>query len=227
MYVTIAGLVLGALGVLAAIVTYLLSRRPKRFGLVLDQWIKLLSEAYPDIEVTHRGIPVANPHFFEIRFKNYGKVEIRPEDFLVDEPLTVTFASAKIIDASVKTLRKGQVHTATTNKENCVEFAPMLVNPGEEVVLAGIASSTEDVERIDVSGRIAGVASIYMLPPNAIWSFLEKPMYIVPFAVLIVALFGYAFVTVSPLALFSAVFLYFLALSPGLVGWWRQRRFRH
>lgn len=224
--VTIASLVLGVLGVLAAVVTYWLSRRPKQLGFVFDQWIKLLSEAYPEIEVTHRGIPVPNPYYFEIRFKNFGKVEIRSEDFVANEPLTVMFNNADVVDASVKVSRRGQVHTATENKGNCIQFEPVLINPGEEVVLAGIASSAESRASIEISGRIAGVADILPLAGSDRLGFLDELRVFIPIVSATLILFIYGLATDQLLSILSLGLFCLLCAARLMSYWWHWRRIR-
>ncbi len=223
---TVAGLVLGALGVLTAIVTYWLSRRPKRLGFALAQWIPLLSEAYPEIEVTHRGVSVPNPYFFQVKFLNYGKVEIRPEDFVAAEPLTVTLVNAEIVDASVEVLRNGQVHAATSSGANFVKFQPFLLNPGEETNLAGIASSREGLGRLAISGRIAGVADIRPLTGVGRWSILERREIYIPLFGVILAISVYAAVTDSFTNLFPGLVLYAMLLTPLFIRWRGRRRLR-
>ncbi len=179
---TLVGLLLGILGVLVGLVSIWIARRPRQLGYVIERWLPLVSDTYPGLEVTYKGTRVARPHLFEIRFKNYGKVEIRPEDFDPKNPLTLILQD-HLVEAA---LAEGErcIRTEIEKSGNSVVIGAVLINPGEEVRVTGLVdlSDHEESGTYAVHGRIAGVARITNLAHLGAWRKLERPRVYRPFS---------------------------------------------
>lgn len=171
---TLIGLILGIAGVLVGVASIWYARRPKRLGYVFAEWVPLLSSTYPGLEVKYQGVTIARPHAFTVRFKNYGKVEIRREDFDAEQPLQLNLGDRLIDVTSVE--GEGLVVAQLTKSEHDVTIDPCVLNPGEGVKLTGLAdlADTVDSGRHEVHGHIAGVASIAFLGSVGRWRVFDK-----------------------------------------------------
>ncbi len=226
---TLLGLLLGVLGVLVGIVSIWIARRPKRLGFSLDLWLPLLSETYPGLEVKYQGTRVERPHLFVFRYKNYGKVEIRADDFDSENPLTLLIGPA-LVDAAVAGGEK-RVQARIEKTEHQIVVQPTLINPGEEIRVTGLADleDADETPTFKVLGRLAGVAEIRRLDGVGRWATLERP---VGFLSLIVAslvafLVGSALGGLSgDILLTIGVALILLTFIPDIVRWYRRRQLR-
>jgi hypothetical protein len=143
-------------------------------GYAIDEWIPLLKGTYPDLEISFQGHVVQNPHVFLIRFINYGKVEVRPEDFVPDEPLGIGF-SDRLVDASVIIDGHGSVDAKLRKGTYGLSVQPVLINPGEQVVVSGLVDKKSAYSQHKVGGRLAGVQAVTRLDRGgSSMSFMER-----------------------------------------------------
>jgi len=227
---TLAGLILGVLGILIGLLTYWLSRRPKLLGYSFEQWIPLLKGPYPDLEIRYQGEVVQNPHVFLIKIINYGKVEIRPDDFMDKEPLTISFSDL-VVDASAISGQPGTVAVNLLKGAHDFAFEPVLLNPGERIVVSGLADKITEVSTHRVEGRLAGVKRVKNLDDVGRLAFFDRRTFSrIMYAT--AAIGGLALgvttdnvaIMIATVVAFTATFT-FLLFASDLARWRNRRRF--
>ncbi len=160
----VAGFVVGCLGVVAAFLTYAWSRKPKRLGWRINNFTDVVSERYPEVTVSHRGVALENPALLDFRFHNFGKVEIRVEDFVKESPLQIRVLSHSVVDATSIADGEREVRSDLhlDRDTNIITIGPSLINAGELIRVTMLLDSEEPTSTFTyhVAGRVAGVPRI-------------------------------------------------------------------
>lgn len=153
------GVVVGVLGVIVAIVIYMLQKNKKRLAFQVLADTPLLSvgdEIKEDIQIKYKNKKIQNIHLLVLKLENIGNVDISSSDF--EEPIVILFPNSEILtaelsDASPKNL------TPTVKIENSnITIEPILLNRKDQLTFKVIFSSYGNT--IGIKSRILGVKQI-------------------------------------------------------------------
>jgi hypothetical protein len=157
---TWAGLAVGLIALVEAVVLYLMQRRTKQldYQIVTDRELVFPGPygEIGDLEISYKGHPVKAPRLLALKIVNSGKVEIRRDDF--DHPLSIIIPkdsgllSSEISDVSSEVTRPSLLIHGEE-----VEVEPLLLNPGDWIELQLLVDGPG---RPQITGRIAGVHKI-------------------------------------------------------------------
>lgn len=137
---------------------YFLGRRPKQLGWrVLSKYGMIRGgRAAPQLTVSYEGQELTNPVATLVRIENYGKVEIRREDW--EKPVEFGYRESRIVQSAVVDRSDGNIAAVIdqTHQDgtSCV-LQPMLLNQGEWFDVQLITDGP--VEEPTINARIAGL----------------------------------------------------------------------
>lgn len=151
-------LLIAVLSFIAVFVVFRWQQRPKEltFGLLSSNRLISVHDAFASrITVQLDGKEVRDLHLRVYGLKNSGLVAIIPEDF--QTPITVRFAGGLILSAGIVREKPGNLKASIENRDGAVVIAPLLLNPGDELVYQVLVSAEELKE--EVEGRVRDVTS--------------------------------------------------------------------
>jgi len=100
-----------------------------------SSFLEKISKSDENLEVFYNGKPVASPRLFSAKYSNTGTLPIEASD--IEQPLKLTFGSAKLIGASIsKTVPPG-IKASVSIKGNNFILSHSLLNPGESIYFRG------------------------------------------------------------------------------------------
>jgi hypothetical protein len=153
---TILGLVLGAIGILATVIIASRQRKPKRvtYDVIANRRIITQTgyQVTKALVVTYGDRNLSDPHLIVVRVANTGKVEVRPEDW--EEPLSLTTSSEIVDSGVVGTSSKDLKVEAAPVESHQIRFGKMLLNQGEWFDVQMLVDGPGNVS--EASARIAG-----------------------------------------------------------------------
>ncbi|WP_224025856.1 hypothetical protein [Arthrobacter sp. NicSoilC5] len=210
------GFVSAILGVISfglSILFYVWGRKPKQLGWrVLSKYGMIRGRrALPKLSVSYGGQELFNPVATLVRIENYGKVEIRKEDWEI--PVEFNYDESRIVQAAIVDKSDGNIG-ATINEHNLSDakctLQPMLLNQGEWFDVQIITDGP--VEEPAINARIAGVTGKLADMEERKqkfqrWMFLAIVAGVALLAVASVSLFG-----LDAIPVFTAVFALVITL---------------
>lgn len=153
------GVVLALLSLGAAFVIYWLQRQTKElaFGLISSRRpIAIADELSSRVTVQLDGQTVEHLHLQVYGLKNSGHRPIAQTDF--ERPLSIAFEAGRIVSAEIATQRPTNLGAQLTISTSRIELAPLLLNPGDRLLIQVLLSSAKPASTLDA--RIFDVPSI-------------------------------------------------------------------
>jgi hypothetical protein len=158
------GIVIGVLGVLAAIVVPIivsrLERRKKSLAyeiLANTSLISIRDEIKDELQILFRGKPAESLHLILVKIINNGNVPIVPTDHI--RPLSLSLGGmAEIHAVEVIESHPEKLEASVQVNENEIVLEPLLLNNGDWITLKVLATGLTDTPH--VSARIIGVQSV-------------------------------------------------------------------
>ena len=169
----------GVVLALAAIATSYLqyrasaARKELAFGVLASRrLIAIADNMAPRVSILLDGQPVSNVYLVEFGLKNSGNQPILRDDF--DEPVRLTSATATTT-LSVQVIRTHPLTLAAeiTQYNDTVQLAPLLLNPGDFIVVQALTSGSRP--HYSITARIAGVPSFVKI--NTGWRIHPLPFF--------------------------------------------------
>lgn len=164
------GALLALLGVFVAIYLYWLQRQSKElaFGLLSSRRpLSIADELSSRVTVQLDGSPVGNLHLLVFGLKNSGHRAVLPEDFA--KAFSIAFDDGKVVSAEIASQYPKNLGAQLTVQERRVELLPVLLNPGDQLLVQILLSSTRpewkaDARVVDVP-TLAEINRTPKLPP--------------------------------------------------------------
>ncbi len=150
---------LALLALLVPIVIYLKQRSIKElsFGLVRTQRMLTVADALSKrVTVYFDGESVGDVHALLFALRNSGHQAVLADDFV--EPLSISFEGGTVLDASVTDLQPKQIAANISIEGDRVIFAPLLINPGEQILITVLLSAKR--QKYDFNYRIVGISKL-------------------------------------------------------------------
>lgn len=158
------GVVLTALGVAAAFWIYWLQRQIKEiaFGLLSSRRpLAIADELSSRVTVELDGKIVGNLHLLVFGLKNSGHRAVAPADF--QSPLRIQFVEGQVVSAEIGSQAPLNLGAKLLISEAEVVLQPLLLNPGDQVLIQVLLSSATPTYSLDA--RVLDVSSF--APINA------------------------------------------------------------
>jgi len=144
------GAVLALLGVVVAIYLYWLQRQSKElaFGLLSSRRpLSIADELSSRVTVQLDGTPVGNLHLLVFGLKNSGHRAVLPQDFA--KAFSIAFSNGKVVSAEIASQHPKNLGAQLTVQEHWVELHPVLLNPGDQLLVQILLSSTKPDWKVD------------------------------------------------------------------------------
>lgn len=157
-WIGFASAILGAISFGLSIWFYFLGRKPKQLGWrVLSKYGMIRGRrVVPKLSVSYGGQELFNPVATLVRIENYGKVEIRKEDWEI--PVEFNYDESRIVQAAIVDRSDGNI-AAVIDEQSLSDakcaLQPMLLNHGEWFDVQLITDGP--VEEPAINARIAGL----------------------------------------------------------------------
>jgi hypothetical protein len=153
---TIFGLSLGVLGILATILIAIRQRRPKRIVYDITAHRRIITQTGYQVTkplvVSYGDRKLSDPYLVVVRIANTGKMEIRPEDW--EEPLSLTVGS-EIVDSGIVGTSSRDLKVEVTHVDSRqIRCSKILLNPGEWFDIQMLVDGPGNMS--EASARIAG-----------------------------------------------------------------------
>lgn len=158
------GVVLAALSVAAAFWIYWLQRQIKElaFGLLSSRRpLAIADELSSRVTVELDGKSVGNLHLLVYGLKNSGHRAVAPTDF--QSPLRILFTEGQVVSAEIAAQTPTNLGAKLLASEAEVALQPLLLNPGDQVLIQVLLSSARPAYLLDA--RVLDVSSF--APINA------------------------------------------------------------
>lgn len=152
------GVILALLSLAAAFLIYWLQRQTKElaFGLVSSMRpLAIADELSARVTVQLDGKPVGNLHLLVYGLKNSGHRAIAPTDW--ERPLSISFDSGLVVSAEITSQSPSNIGAQLTVLDSRIELAPLLLNPGDQLLLQVLLSSAKPNSSLDA--RVLDVSS--------------------------------------------------------------------
>jgi hypothetical protein len=153
------GAILGAFAIAASIVIAVLQRRRKRLSYEVVTQLPLLTvqeEIQGRVRLYFDNQALDDVTLIAVRLINDGNLPLRSLDF--ETPLVIHFNdAAHVLSSEIIEQRPTDLPVDLDSDGTSVSIAPLLLNPRDYVKLKCLVTG---FERVAISGRIAGVASI-------------------------------------------------------------------
>lgn len=153
----VAEVLIGAIGLVAALVIYRWQRQRKGLGVAVLTSRPLLTAPSPfGVSVHHDGKEVSEPRLVILRIANTGNVPIGTTDF--ERPLSIGFAYCQVLSAEVTGVRPDDLTPTLRTDGSTVTIDPCLLNPTDLIEVQCLLDGALDDLRIDC--RVVGVRSV-------------------------------------------------------------------
>lgn len=109
------------------------------------------------------------PMAFKLKLANTGRAPILPSDFT--STFNITFGPHCEFLGGSMAVNRGRADEyftsdSATLENGCLRLSPFLLNPGDEITIAGILNGLPPEEGIALSGRLAGMDTFIRLQPR-------------------------------------------------------------
>lgn len=166
------GVLVALIAIVVSIIIYRRQTHRKSLTYIIESAYPLLTgteELQGRLQVQVDGVAVNNIFIMFIELSNSGNVPIERGDF--DSPVTVDFEPpALIISVVVESEEPEGIGASLAVQQNSVTLDPLLLNPGDKVILKFILSS--ESKKFRISGRVVGVKAICKATPNNLYPWL-------------------------------------------------------
>lgn len=216
--------VIGLLGIVVAVVTYLLSRSKKRLVYYVLTETSLLSvndEVKGKIKITYEKKDIQNLTLVILRLENRGNVHIASSDF-EQKPIIFSFPDSEILSAEVTNVSPKNLKPVIQTDASNVTVEPLLLNKNDSITFKLVFSKYD--KKVNVDGRIIGVKEIEkieggrnssVIPP---WVILVLLVLMFVFSLVLGFLFLLLILSKEPPGGFIAAVVLTGLVAAGLVG---------
>lgn len=156
------GVIVGILGLLVAIIIYLLQRNKKRLTYSILTSTPLLSvddEIKGDIKIQYKKSFIQNIHLVVLKIENRGSTYIASSDY--EQPLLFSFEDSKILSAELLEASPKNLKPTIQTEPSRMVVSPLLLNRGDYITVKLLFSQFKN--RIDADARILGIKTVEKL----------------------------------------------------------------
>lgn len=155
-----AGVVLTLLGIAVAIAIYYLQKQRKELAfkvLSIRSLLTVSEELANRVVISFDGAPIANIQLVLLGIKNSGDKPILATDF--ERPFSIGFGQvAMLLSADVSKQSPTNLGAKIATAEQRVELTPLLLNPGDYIVIKVLLAAPQVEVHSDV--RIVGISEL-------------------------------------------------------------------
>ena len=193
-----AGVVLafGAIAVTLLVYVWQRGGRELAFGVISSRaLLSVDDEVSGRVSIAMDGVPVRNLHLIVCGLKNSGTQPVLPEDY--ERPVAISFGDeAKILILQTTKEYPKNIVTSASSNGNCVEFAKVLLNPGDYAVVQVLLSA--ETPKVSADCRIVGITQLVELNKPSAFPYITLKSYMVTaLQVLIVGAVTWPFFTLD------------------------------
>lgn len=134
------------------------TRRELSFGVLSTSALLTIHNSLSSrAQVTLDGVPVTDAHLIVFALKNSGNAPVRPVDF--QKPALFRFeAKSRVLSVEIAKRIPNNIEAEVSFDENSATLAPMLLNPGEYLVLQALVSGRDPTVTCDL--RVEGISAL-------------------------------------------------------------------
>jgi hypothetical protein len=134
------------------------ARRELSFGVLSTHSLLTVHSSFTNrVKVTLDDVPVSDAHLMVLALKNSGNVAIRPADF--HKPLELRFSpTSRVLSVEVARKQPPNLEVELSLQGNSATLAPILLNPGEHIVLQALIAGKNPTVECDV--RVEGISAL-------------------------------------------------------------------
>lgn len=160
------GALLALIAVLFSVYAYSRQRKRKALSYDLLTYTKVVTigeKLRGKVQVLYDGIPVENAYLGIVRVYNSGNVPITPSDLI--EPLVLSFGEqTETLGVEILDTEPRDLNPAFDVDAGRIEFAPLLLNPEDSLIVKALVKGTGSQPSISVQSRIVGIHNITKRP---------------------------------------------------------------
>lgn len=207
------GAILGILAIIVTIILFFIQRRKKSLTYEIISRTSVLSasdEVSGKLQILYQGEAVRKVNLLVLKLANTGNVPITTLDY--EREVSFIFTDCeKILSAELSEVQPTNLAAEIVTKEKSVSLKPILLNPGDSIILKLLISGFDN--KIEIDGRVVGVKSISKRTDSNSWSFLLMLAGIIMASIGIVPNFDKPSDQMSPIMIVLLVVGYVLMLT--------------
>jgi hypothetical protein len=165
--------IIGVLGIIVAVIIYLLQRSKKRLVYTILTETPLLSvndEIKGKIKINYEAKEIQNLNLVILRIENRGNVHIAASDF--EKPITFSFPNSEILSAEVTDVSPKNLKPEISANSSTLTVQPLLLNKRDFLTVKLVFSAYE--KGVQADARVTGVKEIEKFDGSGSYS-IEPP----------------------------------------------------